>query len=102
MLAGVESKQSCLLNEAACMNTDKRTDIQSLGGQARAESLTAEQRSEIARKAALSRHFQRSSHEGEFRLADRTIRAVVLPDGKRLIVQANFLRAIGRSRSPKA
>jgi hypothetical protein len=78
------------------------TKIQSLGGHARRDSLTQEERTEISRRAALARFYPQATHEGEFRLADRTILAAVLPDGKRLIVQANFLRAIGRSRSPKA
>jgi hypothetical protein len=30
------------------------------------------------------------------------LQAAVLPNGKRLLLQASFLRSIGRSRSPKA
>jgi hypothetical protein len=72
---------------------------------ARAHSLTAEQRKEIARNAALSRWSStvpQATHEGAFQIGDSSIAAAVLPDGKRLLTQASFLRALGRSRSPKA
>jgi hypothetical protein len=73
--------------------------------QARAESLTPEERREIARNAALSRwdnSIPTAEYEGEFPLGSNTISAAVLPNTKRLITQATFLRALGRSRSPKA
>lgn len=72
---------------------------------ARANSLTSEERKAIARKAALTRWetgVPTASHEGEFPLGSETISAAVLPNGKRVITQATFLRALGRSRSPKA
>lgn len=75
------------------------------GGIARAESLSPEERKDIARKAALSRWdttIPTAEHEGEFNLGSHVISAAVLPNGKRLITQATFLRALGRSRSPKA
>lgn len=75
------------------------------GGIARAESLSPEERKEIARNAALSRWdntIPTAEYEGEFNLGNHTISAAVLPNGKRLITQATFLRALGRSRSPKA
>lgn len=40
-------------------------------------------------------------YEGEFKIGDLTVSAAVLPNGKRLLTQSTFLRAIGRSRSPK-
>lgn len=43
-----------------------------------------------------------ATHEGEFQIGDKLIRAAVLPNGKRLLVQGTFLQAIGRSRTPKA
>ena len=73
--------------------------------QARADSLTSEERKHIARKAALARwdhSIPTAEHEGEFNIGNHTIAAAVLPNGKRLITQATFLRALGRSRSPKA
>jgi len=75
------------------------------GGHARAESLTPEQRQQIAREAALARwnaDVPRATHEGKFSIGASTVSAAVLPNGKRLLTQATFLRAIGRSRSPKA
>lgn len=75
------------------------------GGKARAEKLTPEQRKEIARKAAAERwgsNLPVSEFEGEFPVGERTISCAVLEDESRIITQATFLRALGRSRSPKA
>jgi hypothetical protein len=75
------------------------------GGKARAEALTPEERKSIARNAALARwdvDVPKASHEGEVNLGTTQIGAAVLGNGKRLLTQATFLRAIGRSRSPKA
>jgi hypothetical protein len=79
-------------------------NYQSKGGHARAEALTPNQRQEIARKAASARwdaDVPQASHQGEFKIGNFTISAAVLPNGKRLLTQSTFLRAIGRSRSPK-
>ncbi len=78
---------------------------QSMGGDARKEALAPEERQAIARKAALARwnaDVPQATHEGEFRIGNKRIRAAVLPNGKRLLVQGTFLQAIGRSRTPKA
>ena len=75
------------------------------GGYARAESLTPDQRREIARRAAASRwsgDLPKATHEGDFPLGGTSISAAVLEDGRRVITQATLLRALGRSRSPKA
>lgn len=75
------------------------------GGIARAQALSAEERKAIARQAALARwdaDIPTAEHEGEFNIGDLVISAAVLPNGKRLITQATFLKALGRSRSPKA
>jgi hypothetical protein len=75
------------------------------GGKARAESLTPEQRKEIARKAANARwdaDIPLADFEGVFPIGNAEVAAAVLPNGKRLLTQATFLRALGRSRSPKA
>lgn len=75
------------------------------GGHARAESLTREQRKQIARKAALTRWSGKlpvASNEGEFPIGDAVISCAVLKGGKRIITQSAFLRAMGRARSPKA
>jgi hypothetical protein len=81
------------------------TEAQKKGGLARANALTPEQRSEIARKAAASRwdgDLPEAMNEGEFPIGESTIACAVLPSGMRVITQATFLRALGRSRSPKA
>ncbi len=75
------------------------------GGYARAEALTAEERKAIARKAAQGRWdvgVPIANFEGGFKIGSKKISAAVLTNGKRLLTQATFLRAIGRSRSPKA
>jgi P63C domain len=75
------------------------------GGFARAVTLTPRRRQEIARKAALARwdaDVPQATHEGEFALGNAVVWAAVLPNGKRLLAQASLLRALGRSRSPKA
>ena len=40
--------------------------------------------------------------EGDVKIAGRSIPAAVLPNGKRLFNQGQFLQAIGRTRTPKA
>ncbi len=75
------------------------------GGFARAQALSKEERQESARRAATARwspELPQAMYEGAVRIADTEILAAVLPDGKRLLSQATFLRALGRSRSPKA
>lgn len=75
------------------------------GGVARAKKLTPSKRSEIAKMAAEARwkeNLPQATHEGEFDIGGSTISAAVLLDGTRLLTQATFLRALGRSRSPKA
>ncbi len=75
------------------------------GGLARAEVLTPEQRSEIARAAAHARwdvNVPQANHEGSFTLGDTVVSAAVLANGKRLLSQSTFLHAIGRARTPKA
>lgn len=83
---------------------DVKNDPQSLGGKARAKALSAERRSDIARKAAFERWHKDipvATHEGTFPIGEVNVAAAVLPDETRLLTQATFLRAIGRSRSPK-
>ncbi|MEL7480091.1 MAG: P63C domain-containing protein [Pseudomonadota bacterium] len=80
-------------------------DARSKGGQIRAAKLSPERRSEIAKRAAEARwtaDLPEADFEGEFRIGDKVVSAAVLRDGSRIITQATFLRALGRSRSPKA
>ena len=77
----------------------------SAGGNARAKALTPEERKQIAIKAAKARWENDApvaEYEGTFTIGDTEITAAVLADGTRLITQAAFLKALGRSRSPKA
>jgi hypothetical protein len=74
-------------------------------GHARANALSPERRKEIAVQAAQSRwggNLPVSEHEGDFALGSATVSSAVLQNGTRIITQATFLRALGRSRSPKA
>ena len=78
---------------------------QTKGGRARAKALSPERRSEIAEKAAEARWSSdapRALCEGPVSIGPSTIEAAVLPGGTRVLSQADFLRSIGRSRSPKA
>jgi hypothetical protein len=84
--------------------------VQSLGGKARAKSLSAEERSQIAKVAAEARwdrdstrpHFPKATHDGHLKIGNTTIDCAVLEDGTRVISQSSFLRALGRSIRPTA
>src|SRR5947209_2508787 len=72
----------------------------SKGGRARAEKLTADERSEIATKAAEARwsaSIPVATHAGEVTIAGQIIPCAVLETGQRVLTQEGFLRAIGRS-----
>lgn len=79
---------------------------QAKGGLARREALLPERRTEIARKAAEARWataLPEATHEGDFQIGNSSkISAAVLANETRVLTQATFLRAIGRSRSPKS
>jgi len=82
----------------------------SKGGRARAKSLTKEQRSEIARRAAETRWASerknppliRATHEGTLTIGETIIPCAVTEDGTRLLTQEGFLKSIGRSGKPAA
>lgn len=69
------------------------------GGAARAKSLTAEQRSEIAQKAARKRwdSQQKATHTGELYIGDLVLPCAVLPDGSRVLSQRGVGRALGKT-----
>jgi hypothetical protein len=83
------------------------TDLmgRAIGGKARAAKMSAEERSESARKASAARW----NHDGEvrevlagspdspLRIGDVEIECYVLDDDTRVITQASMLKAIGRS-----
>jgi hypothetical protein len=76
----------------------------SKGGVARAERLSPEQRSEIARLASSSRWgttIPTAYHTGEIIIAGKRIACAVLETSKRILTQETFLSAIGRSIKPK-
>jgi len=81
-------------------------DRQSRGGLSRAAKLTPEQRHEIASAAAKARWAEASglpkaTHTGVLKIGDAEIPCAVLSDGTRLLTQAGFLGALGRSTKPK-
>src|ERR1017187_10867330 len=74
--------------------TDK--SIQSMGGKARAESLTDEQRKEIAQNAAAARwNIPQASHFGTLKIGGAEIPCFVLKDGRRVISGRGLTAAIG-------
>ncbi|WP_236894185.1 P63C domain-containing protein [Devosia sp. SL43] len=79
---------------------------QSKGGKARAERLTATERATIASQAAKARwaetaNLPKATHMGSLVIGDAEIPCAVLSDGTRLLTQAGFLGALGRSTKPK-
>jgi hypothetical protein len=79
---------------------------QSRGGKRRAEKLSGEQRREIASTAAKARwteaaNLPKATHMGTLQIDDAEIPCAVLSDGTRLLTQAGFLGALGRSPKPK-
>lgn len=79
-----------------------KTTIQSRGGVARAEALNPTERSEIAAKAAAARwNLPQATHEGDLHLGDYILHCAVLEDGRRVLTQSDFMRALGRARQAK-
>jgi len=74
------------------------------GGIARANSLTSDQRKEIASKAAQARWdstIPKATHEGVLHFGQVEIPCAVLGDGRRVLTQSGFMRALGRARQAK-
>lgn len=70
---------------------------QSLGGKARAEKLSPQDRVEIASRAAKARWgAPKATHQGVLRIGELTIDCAVLPDGRRVLSQRSLGRALGR------
>lgn len=75
------------------------------GGLARAEALTKEERSEIAKKGAAARWgigIPKATHRGELNIGNKIIPCYVLEDGTRILARDGFLKAIGRVGKPKS
>lgn len=74
------------------------------GGRARAANMTANERSEAARRAALARWDDSvadavcGSPDHPLRIGDIDIECYVLDDGTRVVTQSTFLQALGRHR----
>lgn len=85
------------------MNTDNpsnagqnETSIQSMGGKARAEKLTPEQRSEIAQAAADARWgLDQATHSGVLKIGDMEFPCSVLSNGTRILTQSDFMEGMG-------
>jgi P63C domain len=84
----------------------------SKGGVARKQSLTPEERREIARNAVMSRWARRhqdlkandlpeATHSGELQIGETSIPCAVLEDGTRVLTRFGFLKAIGRTGKAK-
>lgn len=75
------------------------------GGDARALKLSLEEKKAIGKRAAEARwgaDLPQATHDGPLQIGDAVLAAAVLPTGKRLLSQGTFLKALGRSRTPKA
>jgi hypothetical protein len=84
---------------------DETRYIQSMGGKARAEKLSKEDRISIAQAAADARwggSLPQATHSGELVIGGRKIACAVLRNGKRVLTQETFLTAIGRAAKAKA
>jgi hypothetical protein len=84
------------------METDDEVVGRAKGGYARAEKLTPAKRREIAKRAAASRWathegLPRATHAGNLKIGDISIPCAVLEDGRRVLWQQGFLRALGRT-----
>lgn len=85
----------------------EKNEIQSLGGKARAEKLSKEDRSAIAKGAALARWekagkvIPKATHEGILMIGDMEIPCAVLENGVRVLTQSGVMIALGRARQAK-
>jgi len=88
------------------MSVDKT--IQSLGGTARAEKLSKEDRSSIAKVAAVARWekagktLPKAIYEGTLIIGDMEIPCAVLDNGMRVLTQSGVMIALGRARQAKS
>jgi hypothetical protein len=80
------------------MNNEDEAVGKAKGGYARAHTLTAERRREIAQKAAQARHhppLPTATHKGELKIGSLIIPCFVLDDGRRVISGRGITAAIG-------
>lgn len=79
-------------------------EIQSMGGKARAESLSPSERTAIARRAAVARwggDIPHATHDGTLHIGDKTIVCAVLNTRKRVLTQESFLLSMDRAAKAK-
>ncbi len=83
---------------------DTKKSGKTRGGRARAEKLSPEERSKIAKRAAIIRWQEElpnaicGSPDKPLNIADIELQCYVLEDGTRVLTQAEFLEALGRHR----
>lgn len=96
------------------MKQDKQDNVetpQALGGKARAELLSPDERSAIAQAAAEARwskvadetglaRLPRATHSGELKMGNVSIPCAVLEDGTRVITQRGMFVALGMNKNP--
>lgn len=73
---------------------------QSAGGKARAQVLSQQERSEIARRAAQARwsdDIQTATHEGVLRIGEADLPCYVLEDGTRILSTRGVMSSLGRT-----
>jgi hypothetical protein len=83
---------------------DERKPPASMGGEARAKKLTANERQEIARSGALARWGSVAAtaiNDGSLVIGNQEIRCAVLTDARRVLSQQTVLQTLGRARSAK-
>ena len=80
------------------------SEVASLGGIARAEKLTPEERREIAQRAADARWnvvIPKATHAGELHIGDIPIPCAVLDNKTRVLTQRGFSMAVGLTKTPR-
>jgi hypothetical protein len=87
------------------MNTPNEPDgsLQSQGGKARAAKLSKEELKNIAKAGADARWgIPKATHEGVIQIGENLqIPCAVLEDGRRVLTQSGFMKALGRARQAK-
>ena len=86
----------------AAMHDKPVSQIASEGGTARAQSLTKQERIDIAKKAAAARwsvNLPAAQCDGTLTVGDLEIACAVLADGTRVIAEQTFMQALGMYRS---
>ena len=84
-----------------------QSEIQSMGGKARAAKLSKEEKTAIARVAADARwekagkSIPKATHEGTLTIGDMEIPCAVLENGMRVLTQSGVMIALGRARQAK-